>query len=64
MEMLLKAMIEPALRRVGSILGAYTATLSLESGETATLQAAIPIVLGVAVDLIHSQLAERLGWKR
>jgi hypothetical protein len=56
-------MIEPALRRLGAILGTYTATLNLESSDTATLQAAIPIVLGLAFDLVHSHLAQKLGWK-
>jgi hypothetical protein len=63
MNELIKLMIEPALRRVGTLLGTYTATLNLDSGDTATLQAAIPIVIGLVFDLAHSHIAAKLGWK-
>lgn len=60
---LIKLMIEPALRRLGSLVGTYTSTLNLESGDMATLQAAIPVIIGVLFDLAHSHIAAKLGWK-
>lgn len=63
MNTILHQIIAPIARRLGTSVGAYLTAIGLASDDAQIVVAAIPIVIGVVVDLLHSNLAAARGWK-
>jgi hypothetical protein len=59
----MKQIISILSRRLGTFGGGLVTILELPPHETSVLQAAVPIVVGLVFDTIHSALAQKLGWK-
>lgn len=45
------------------MVGTTLTSIGMADNETATIVAAIPLVVGLAVDLAYSALAQKKGWK-
>lgn len=63
MKTLIKQIIAPLTRRLGTMAGTALAALNVSKDETDVVVAAIPIVVGLIVDLAHSAIAGKAGWK-
>lgn len=63
MSLLLRQILLPVSRRLGTLVGSYLTALNVPADDTATVVAAIPILVGVLVDLLHSNVAQLKGWK-
>lgn len=63
MRMIIKNIIMPITRRLGSTIGAYLAALGMAQPDIATVVAALPLVVGTIIDLIYTNVAQRKGLK-
>lgn len=50
-------------RRIATMAGTYLTAAGLSSDDVSTVLAAVPIIVGTAVDVAYSFLAAHRGWK-
>jgi len=62
MTLLLRQIILPLARRLGTLAGAFLTSQQIPSDDVTTIVAAIPVLVGVLIDIGHSRLASARGW--
>jgi hypothetical protein len=60
---IVKQIVKPLARRLATAAGATLTTLGMAAPNVDIVVAAIPIVIGFAIDLVISNVAEARGWK-
>lgn len=56
MEFVLQTILRPLSQRVGTFVGSYLSALGMAVDDVSTVVAAVPLVLGVVLDLIQRKL--------
>lgn len=64
MKFLIKQMLLPASRKLATAVGTFLGGYGLAQEQVTQIEALIPMLVGVMIDVAHSALAEKKGWKR
>lgn len=51
-------------RRIGTAFGGWLSGVGVTGSDADVLVAAVPVLFGLAVDAAHSEIAQRMGWKK
>jgi hypothetical protein len=60
---LIKQMLAPVLRRIGTAVGAWLSAQQVPQDDANAVMVAIPVVVGILIDVLHSNFAGKWGLK-